>query len=163
MFGSKRKTLKEKKEEGRKRTEKEMDKCFREGKKIHQGEVGKYLVKEKNPRKHIFQLISKCFSIYRALWICFCAKEVLVDCWRSNFGNCQHEELLSAFRLSSVSRQCTCPQWLDEGWGIIHQRHWLNARQNCTSPLFGIGLGYTPYFGMPPTPQFRGSALVLNG
>ena len=33
MFGSKRKTLKEKKEEGRKRTEKEMDECFREGKK----------------------------------------------------------------------------------------------------------------------------------
>ena len=56
-------------------------KVFREGKRFHQGEVGKYLLKEKiqgNIYSSLFP--SAGFYIHRAFLICFCAKEVLVDC-----------------------------------------------------------------------------------
>ena len=34
--------------------------------------------------------------------------------------------------------------------------------QNCTTPLFGISLGYTPYFGMHPTPQRIGTLSIRD-
>ena len=54
MFGSKRRRLKEKKEniqgefsQGERERTRKWTKVFREGNKFHQEEVGKYLVKEK--------------------------------------------------------------------------------------------------------------------